>query len=134
MSGQAKKNVLNGCLLLIIVLTPSIPCHALDVADRNNGGEFFLGPGETLTLKIFGNPTTGYLWQVVECDRGVLMQRSEPVFVPDSERIGSGGKFIFRFSAGRPGSTRLKLVYRRPWERNIPPAKTFELGLTVRQE
>jgi inhibitor of cysteine peptidase len=132
MSGRGNmKILLNACLFVMMFLVSAVSCQALDLADRDNGGEFFLAPGETLTLTLSGNATTGYLWDIGPSDRKILRQEGEPVFIPDSDRIGSGGKFVFRFFAQSGGSTRLNLFYHRPWEKNIPPVKKFQIGLTV---
>jgi inhibitor of cysteine peptidase len=134
MSGRIDMKILLSVCLGVVSLICAFPCQALDLADPDKGGEFFLVSGETLTLTLSGNPTAGYVWEVGSCDRRVLRQEGEPVFTPDSDRIGSGEKFVFRFFAQSDGSTRLNLFYRRPWEKNMPPAKTFEIGLTVQPD
>ena len=44
--------------------------------------------------------------------------------------------FVLLFAAAIPcgiGTTRLKLVYRRPWERDTLPVQVFEVVVTVKQ-
>ena len=79
-----------------------------------------------------GNPTTGYLWEVAANDSAMLKQKGEIVFVADNNRKGAGDQLIFRFVPCGVGSVRLKLVYRRPWEKEIPPIKVFEVVVVVK--
>jgi len=37
-----------------------------------------------------------------------------------------------RFETVEIGKTRLKLIYHRPFEKDVPPAETFEVTITVR--
>jgi predicted secreted protein len=46
--------------------------------------------------------------------------------------MGAGGQLIFRFVPCEVGSVHLKLVYRRPWEKEIPPTKVFEVTVVVK--
>ena len=116
--------------LLIAVV---IPCSALELSEPNNGSNFTIFLGEELTIRLPGNPTTGYQWEVLTNDFTVLKQKGEPVFVSDSNRIGAGGQITFLFVSCRIGSTRLKLAYHRPWEKETPPIQVFEIGVTVKQ-
>ena len=63
--------------------------------------------------------------------RTVLTPDPEPVFTPDSSLAGAGGRFTFRLLANAPGTSPLRLVYRRPWEKEVPPLQYFDLAVTV---
>ncbi len=116
--------------LLIAVV---IPCSALELSEPDNGSNFTIFLGEELTIKLPGNPTTGYQWEVLTNGLTMLKQKGEPVFVADSDRIGAGGQITFLFVPCGIGSTRLKLAYHRPWEKETPPIQVFEIGVTVKQ-
>ncbi|MCX5881328.1 MAG: protease inhibitor I42 family protein [Deltaproteobacteria bacterium] len=127
------KNILRILLLFTFVITAVIPCSALELLERDHGHDFTIDLGEELAIRLPGNPTTGYLWEVAANDTAVLKQKGETAFVADADRIGAGGQSIFRFVPCGVGSTRLKLVYRRPWEKEIQPIKVFEVVVTVKQ-
>jgi predicted secreted protein len=38
---------------------------------------------------------------------------------------------VWRLKATHAGKCRIKIAYRRAWQRDTPPARTFELGLRV---
>jgi len=121
-------------LLFALVITAVIPCSALELLERDHGRDFTINLGEELVIRLPGNPTTGYLWEVAANDSAVLKQKGETVFVADADRIGAGVQSIFRFVPRRVGSAILKLVYHRPWEKEMPPVKVFAVVVTVKQE
>jgi inhibitor of cysteine peptidase len=107
------------------------PQSAVDLSEADAGSTVQLSVGEGMELVLDGNPTTGFLWETAAVDASVLRQLGEPDFQPDTELLGSGGKFTFRFEAVASGQTLLQLVYHRPWETDVPPEKTFEVTVMV---
>ena len=49
----------------------------------------------------------------------------------DSKQVGGGGVFRFEIKGVAAGSSTLQLVYRRSWEKDVPPAATFEVTVVV---
>jgi predicted secreted protein len=91
--------------------------------------------GEEFEVHLQGNPTTGYGWQVTEIDEQKVQAMAEDYLEDkqgDQQVVGAGGAYIFRFKALADGQTRIKIVYRRAWEENIEPLRTYILELTVR--
>ena len=88
--------------------------------------------GDIIQVVLKGNPTTGYTWSanLSEQDASILEQMGDPSFVSDTQLIGSGGTFTFRFKALKAGEATLKLVYARPWE-SVPPLETFSVTVKV---
>ena len=84
-----------------------------------------------MEIMLQGNPTTGYTWTVASVDEKVLMQMGEATFKADRKARGSGGTITMRFEAVRVGKTCLRLIYHRPFEKNNPPIKTFEVDVKV---
>jgi inhibitor of cysteine peptidase len=102
------------------------------LSEKDSGSTVELRMGETLEVVLRGNPTTGYQWEIASGDTSVVKQRGKPEYRSDSAGIGSSGNFTFTFEAAAPGQTTLRLVYHRPFERNVPPARTFEITVVVR--
>jgi len=109
----------------------SIAAHAFELTGQDSGRSISVPLTETLTVTLAGNPTTGYLWELTAVDREVLAMENEPVFTPDSSLTGGGGKNTFCFTPRKPGTTTLKLVYHRPWEKGVKPLQTFDLTVSV---
>jgi len=96
------------------------------------GSKVELNTGDSLVLTLEGNPTTGYVWEVESNDPAVIKPAGEPEFNPDSEAIGSGGIYTFRFTAVAKGEDTLKLIYHRTFEKNVPELKSCEVTISVK--
>lgn len=59
------------------------------------------------------------------------MSFGEPEFQADSQLLGAEGKMILRFKGVAPGKINLKLVYHRPWEKDVEPLETFVINIEV---
>jgi inhibitor of cysteine peptidase len=93
-----------------------------------------LSTGDTLTIDLEGNPTTGYLWVFgAPFDSSLLLMTAESYTKPDlaKGKTGAPVRKIMTFKAMAPGRTGLKLDYRRPWERSEKPIKTFEILVNI---
>ena len=73
--------------------------------------------GETFTISLESNPTTGYMWQPgYDSEFLKLVDRK---FVSDSTIPGSPGIEIFEFLALKEGEVKVQMVYKRSWEAQI---------------
>ncbi len=93
-----------------------------------------LRSGQQLTLTLASNPTTGFRWQVKDAAAGVLRSLGPEVYSnpEDAGLVGSAGQSTWRFQAVNPGDGHLLLVYQRPWELEVAPAKTFDCHISVK--
>jgi inhibitor of cysteine peptidase len=118
------------CAAGVLFLLPLV-AHPLDLTERDSGRGVSVAVGETISLTLAGNPTTGYTWELAEIDRAVLAPGPAPAFAADSSLTGAGGVFTFRLAALKAGSSAVKLSYRRPWETGVPPLRRVEFTVTV---
>ena len=115
--------------------TPNERAHDVTLTVTNAGEIVTLSLGETLQIRLDSNPTTGYQWRRHVADAAVLRQVGEVMFVkPDDPMLGAGGTEVFTFQAIAPGRTMVKLVYLRPWEKDLTPAATFSVTVVVQIE
>jgi len=105
------------------------PSEATVYTADDDGTSIVLEPGESFSVVLPGNATTGYSWQVEGIDAAIL-SAAEPVYVSDSELVGTGGVYTFTFTAAAAGETELRLVYLRPWEQ-VEPLQTLTMTVTV---
>ncbi len=82
-----------------------------------------------LRVKLEGQPSTGYVWQLAQGDEGVLQKVGEGIEA--GPNIGGIDAQIFEFAGVSPGTAKLRFVQRRPWEAAAPNAKSFELSVEV---
>jgi inhibitor of cysteine peptidase len=103
------------------------------VTDQNNGKDIDLTSGKTLVVKLGSNRSTGYSWTVSGDPAPLKLEKmSYHKSTKSSPVTGAPGVQIFQFSGSTSGIATLNLVYRRSWEYNMPPAKTFRLRVNVR--
>lgn len=127
-------NRLRWALALIAIAALLAACGGggvVKVSDKDAGASFDLAKGSTLELTLAGNPTTGYVWQVIASDETVLQQVGDYAYKADSNLTGAGGKLTFTFEPVKAGKVALKLGYLRTWENN-PPIRTFEITVKVK--
>lgn len=105
------------------------------LTEADNGKPVTLKVGDTLTVQLASNPSTGYSWKVIEDDTAVLEQVGEPQFDLGSKTPmpGAGGTETFTFRATAAGTTTLTLLYSRPWETDTTPTpqNTWTAEVTV---
>jgi len=123
-------------LTLLIALSLATGCtpqqQEVKASIDDNGREMQLKKGQTLVVTLEGNPTTGYSWEVADpLDEQVLRQAGEPEFQQESDLVGAGGVQILRFEAVNAGKMTLKLIYHRPWEKDVEPVETYSIQVVV---
>lgn len=135
---QKRNIVIAGLVLIALVAAGALAAYAMSTDEPSeatvytaddDGTSIVLEPGQSFSVELAGNVTTGYSWQVEGIDAAIL-SAAEPVYVSDSELIGAGGMYTFTFTAAAAGETELRLVYLRPWEQ-AEPLDTFTLTVTV---
>jgi C1A family cysteine protease/predicted secreted protein len=144
-------------VVMLLTLLPFANAIAAPPSDDPDHGEVRLSAqddsrqielheGQVLVISLESNPSTGYLWEVEEADDRILRQTGkieyeqcpEPIEGPQlphypssilhsTRLLGAPSKQILRFEAVAAGQTDLRLVYHRPWEKDIKPARTFSL-------
>ena len=88
--------------------------------------------GDTFTIPLEANHTTGYSWRLAQpLEPAILKQLSEKYDGDNSGSMGAGGVETWTFQALAKGVTTLVFEYARPFEKNVPPAKTSKFKITV---
>ena len=122
--------VLAGALLLATCAAPG--AASVRLSEQDSGRMVELRVRDRLEIVLEGNPTTGYQWEQVVGEGSILRPVGEPAFRPDSGALGAGGTVTLPFEAAAAGETRLKLIYHRSFEPNVPPLKTFEASIVIK--
>lgn len=94
----------------------------------------YLKVGQALSLSLPSNPSTGYRWQVESAAQPALESLGPEVYSAPQEEdmVGSAGLSTWRYQASTQGKAVLRLVYQRPWEKQVPPVQTFDCKVVVR--
>ena len=103
------------------------------ITDEDNGKDIDLPAGDTLVLRLKSNPSTGYSW-AIKGDPSPLRLVKSPTKknAQTGHAVGAPVTQEFRLTAVSAGMASLSLEYRRPWEYNVAPAKTFNVKVNAR--
>jgi predicted secreted protein len=100
------------------------------LTDADSKKTIKLAAGASFDIALKGNATTGFQWQVGKIEGDAVRQEGKVDYVSDkhpAKMVGFGGTFVFHFNVTKAAKTKIRLVYVRPWEKDTPPEKTFEV-------
>jgi len=92
--------------------------------------QFDIAIGETFTVTLESNPTTGYLWSAGFDDEMLEQEIAEFIPADNPELVGAGGEQVFTFRGISAGVTELTLKYMRPWE-SVQPIDERTYTVTI---
>ena len=108
--------------------------ETLTLDKRHNGQTVHVETGSKLEIRLEGNPTTGYSWQISALTGSSVVQNGSVEYLPEAHilpLVGSGGTFVVRLQAKQAGKSTIKLDYLRPWEKGRAPADRFSVNVQV---
>lgn len=120
-------------------MAPQAPSSAMSssegvvtVTDKDNNGQVRVANGSIVVIRLEVVLGTGYGWQVVKNDTNRLKPVGQPVVEQSGKDLAGARELqVFRFKAEMVGSTELELHYVRPWEKDVPPAKTYRMRVLI---
>ena len=103
------------------------------VTDKDNGRQIVIAKGGTLVVRLEATPGTGHSWKLVKINPELLKALGESTFEGSGGRIlGATEHQVFRFEAQASGASVLEMHYLRPWEKDVPPLRTYRITVEVR--
>jgi inhibitor of cysteine peptidase len=93
-----------------------------------------MNKGDTLTLTLGSNPTTGFSWteQTLIGDEAIIEQTRHEFLQPSTDALGAAGQQVWTFNALKAGATQIHTDYSRPWTGGEKGEWTFTLNVTVK--
>ena len=90
--------------------------------------------GDSLTVTLCSNPTTGFKWQEsAEISDQTVLQQTDHKFEPlEGGASGADGQEIWTFKALKKGTSITSMKYSRPWEGGEKGKCTFTLTVVVK--
>ena len=109
------------------------------VTNSDRGKAVTLKAGQSLTLRLNENPTTGYRWIIPMFDAQLIQltdDRFEPTVAENESgnkpmMMGAGGQRILVLQANGPGTIHLKLENKQSWDLKSPSAESFDLTVQI---
>ena len=92
--------------------------------------------GADLTVVLCSNPSTGFAWDEPEIGNSAVLEVVDRTYqAPDQGTlpiVGAAGGEVLTVRGLAPGTTKLSLRYRQPWEGGAESEWTYSLEVTVR--
>jgi inhibitor of cysteine peptidase len=103
------------------------------LTEKDSGKKIELKKGDLLSLKLEMTAGTGFTWVIAKNETAQLAPQGKPTVIPAKKGV-VGGKAtqVFQFKAAAEGTSDLELHYRRPFEKDKEPAKTFKVTVEVK--
>jgi predicted secreted protein len=109
----------------------------ITLGPRDNGRQVEVRTGDTVTIRLPENPTTGYQWQLAadSAALGMVASLVHKNFTPPAPAAaGAGGERELVFTIRDAGSTQLRLLYKQPWGGDEAAADTYTIELTAKPQ
>jgi predicted secreted protein len=130
------KCLTGGLFAMVLTVWAGDEDKARVLTDKDNDAKIKVIKGSMLVVKLEATPTAGYTWQIVKNNPEHLTLQGKSQIIPAKKGV-VGGKAtqVFRFKAEGPAfASELELVYRRPFEKDKPPEKTFKVQVEIERE
>ena len=105
----------------------------ITATEKDSGSRLELHRDDVLTVRLECIPGTGYSWRISKNDAAVMKPPDKAEYErPDTKKaLGAVEYGIFRFKALAKGTNVLELQYRRTWEKDKEPLKTFRITVRI---
>jgi len=108
------------------------PVSELTLTKADNGKSVEVARGDTVTITLEDNPSTGYRWAIDKNDASILAPQSDDYMQSPSSGIGGAGQRTFKFKALKAGAVQLQLKRWREWEGDSSIVDRFSAAVRVR--
>ena len=124
--------LLGGCAIDYSEAKVEISCDQFQDSHHSRN-EIDLGVGDTITIDLCSNPTTGFHWEENPdiSDSTVLGQTSHEFIPPGTDVPGQAGREVWVFTTLKKGESKVSFEYSQPWEGGMKSEWTYTLTVTV---
>ena len=126
---------ISGVIGLLVVSSVVIADQtSVVLSETDDGKTIEVNDAKSVVVKLTGNPSTGYTWLVAKVEGTALQQVGGVQYEAGGGPgvVGAGGTFQATFNVTASGEAKIALEYRRSWEKDKAPAKTFSVTLKVK--
>jgi inhibitor of cysteine peptidase len=103
----------------------------ITLTQADNGRRVEARLGDTITIRLDENPTTGYRWSVEEEGGGVFNIAGTEFIQSADAKIGGGGQRVLTLRAAQAGAAPLKIKLWRQWEGDRSIKSRFSVDIQV---
>ncbi len=103
------------------------------VSREDNGRVVVVRVGDTISVHLPENPTTGYSWAIDSIDAKRL-EADAPTYHGEGAGLGAGGARRWNLRARTPGRARVELKRWRHWEGDTSVVERFAVTLDIKPD
>jgi inhibitor of cysteine peptidase len=131
------KTTISTLIILVLMAGIFVACKpasadTIKIGEQDAGKTIELKTGDTLVVSLDGNITTGFNWIPAPQNPALLEKVGDTEVAPVDDKLGAPSKIVLQFKANAKGQAILHLDYKRSWEENTAPEKTFDVTVVVK--
>ncbi|HEY86632.1 MAG TPA: protease inhibitor I42 family protein [Dehalococcoidia bacterium] len=125
--------LLGGCAIASSAAKVEISCDQFQDSHHSRN-EIELGVGDTVTIDLCSNPTTGFQWEEnPDISDSTILEQASHEFIPAGTDVpGQAGREVWVFKTLKKGVSTVSFKYSRPWEGGEKGEWTYTLTVTVK--
>lgn len=100
------------------------------ITEEDNGKTVIIKVDETLEINLNENASTGFTWLEEITPNQVLFLEKEE-FIQNNLTHGGNTVHRWHFKGTSPGQKIIRFIYQRPWVKDKPGEKEFEITVQV---
>jgi len=104
------------------------------LTESQNGASAQISKNQKLLIRLPVQAGTGFSWQITRAPSApvrLLSSNTQPA--GPGNLPGGPATELLVFEPTGPGAGEIELGYRRPWEKDVEPARTFAVHVVVRE-
>jgi predicted secreted protein len=101
----------------------------INISDTEAGKTLAVVVGDSITIHLTENPTTGFRWFMGSSKPDFLVLEDDSFSPPNSSEIGAGGIRSMRFRVTGSGRGKFSLKSYREWEGEETSVRNFDLAI-----
>ena len=117
---------------IILLMSNTFKCNnsvTMKIEDIN-GKNIELSKGKTVSVEVSALGAAGYSW-MIEKNKEDIVDVNFSTLKNNSKAIGGPVKMKIELKALKTGVSDVKLVYKRAWEKDIPPVDSIACKIIV---
>ena len=104
--------------------------ETMTLTDADQGASHAVAVGQSVTIRLGENPTTGYRW-TLDADPASAVESLGSEYTSGGTAPGAAGTREFQLRAKAPGTVHLHLKLSRSWQGGGSPVESREFTLQV---
>ena len=122
--------LLSSCIVTSYDFEVDISCEEFG-ENNHRSGEFEVGVGDKIRVKLCSGPTTGFQWDYEVTVADVLKEEDHDFEEPEGDVPGAAGIETWTFEAVETGTTEVQMEYNQPSEGGLQSLWTYNMTVTV---